>query len=163
MKRPGYTYNVRAEYIRERLSIPSASHDYQQDHPESRPLTDEDEFETTAAQASSSTDQGWYPGHGRTDSGGSDPLAWTAERYGQETGTIDQLVGTLDGTHIGGRSREKSAEDIPSAWSAWAWHEDRNQEGRYRMNHGEYEYQWRNPASSDRSDGKHKGRDKKRR
>ena len=137
-----------------RAAVPLASHEYQPDHPGYRALSpDENEYDTTTDQASSSTPQGGgYAGHVRTDSGGSeDPLAWSAQRYEEETTTgIDELVGTFDNTHIGGSST--------TDWSEWAWHSDRIQWGRYRMSRGEYEYEWRDPEPSS-SSASHKGED----
>jgi len=102
----------------------------QPDHP------NEDVYDTAADQASSSTAQAGHA-HARTDSTGSDQLAWSKERYQQETESIDELVDTLHETHIGGSS--------VTAWSEWAWDGGRNQWGRYRMSGGKYEHEWRDP------------------
>ena len=134
-----YTYNVRVEYIRERPSwapatVPLANDEYQPDHP------DENEYDTTTDQASSSAAQGGDTGHARTDSTDSDELGWSQKRYQQETGSIDQLADTLLETHIGGSSI--------TAWSEWKWNKERQQWGRYRMSYGKHEYEWRGPDSS---------------
>jgi hypothetical protein len=71
-----------------RAAVPLASHEYHPDHPGYRALTPvEDDYDTTD-QASPSLAQGGDMGLARTDSTGSDPLGWSAERYQQETGSI---------------------------------------------------------------------------
>ncbi|KAE9373833.1 hypothetical protein N431DRAFT_466094 [Stipitochalara longipes BDJ] len=132
-----------------RAAVPLASHEYDPSHPGYRALTpDEDEYDTID-QASSSTAQGGSMGHDRTDSTSSDPLGWSKERYQKETGSIDELVGKMKETHIGGGS--------VTAWSEWEWKEEYQQWRRYRLSHGEYEYEWR-PDSSTSSTPKPKER-----
>jgi hypothetical protein len=131
-----------------RAAVPLASHEYQPNHPGYRALTPEnEEYDTTTDQASSSTAKEGYADHARNDSTGSDPLAWSTERYQRETtGSMDELVDTMHGTHIGGSSI--------TVWSEWAWDAGRQQWGRYRMSAGEYEYEWQAPESSSSSTSK---------
>lgn len=141
----GFTFNVRAEYIRERppcaqAVVPVAS---------SRALSPDRDKDGTASQA---LQGGKYAGHVRSDSAGSeDPLAWSAQRYEQETTMgVEGLVDILDNTHMTGSS--------VTAWSEWARDTDSNQWGRYRLSYGEYEYEWQNPQPSSSSASKGKGK-----
>jgi hypothetical protein len=123
-----------------RAAVPLASHEYHPDHPGYRALTPvEDDYDTTD-QASPSLAQGGDMGLARTDSTGSDPLGWSAERYQQETGSIDELVDKMQETRIEGGS--------VTAWSEWEWKEEQRQWRRYRVSNGKYEYEWQALDSS---------------
>ncbi|KAF8847675.1 hypothetical protein BDZ45DRAFT_811391 [Acephala macrosclerotiorum] len=125
-------------------AIPLAPHEYMPGHPGYRPLSpDEDEYEDTThydtQDVSSPPPQGgtWSAGHGRADSGDSeDPLAWSKEKFEQETGSIAGLVRDLDKAHIG--------ESTTSNWSSWSWSKEWGQWVRSREKSTgvrEYDYQ----------------------
>ncbi|KAG4433590.1 hypothetical protein IFR05_010917 [Cadophora sp. M221] len=141
----GYNHNVRAEYIRERPALAPATVVNQQD-----PF-DEDYYDVTNDQASSPAAQEGSKSHTRIDSTDSDELGWNKERYHQDTDSTDELADALRETHIGG--------DTTTPWSEWEWNKERQQWGRYRISHDEYECEWKASESSDK--GKVKGKSKR--
>ncbi|EDN93341.1 predicted protein [Sclerotinia sclerotiorum 1980 UF-70] len=66
---------------------------------------------------------GKFTGHSRTDSTDSEnPLAWSAERFDEETMGLDKWVDTTSNSQVGGSST--------TSWSDWAWNYDINQTGK---------------------------------
>ncbi|APA15906.1 hypothetical protein sscle_15g106760 [Sclerotinia sclerotiorum 1980 UF-70] len=93
-----------------RATFPLASHEYKP--------------HSTTDEASSFLEEGGkFTGHSRTDSTDSEnPLAWSAERFDEETMGLDKWVDTTSNSQVGGSST--------TSWSDWAWNYDINQTGK---------------------------------
>ncbi|CAM6004407.1 unnamed protein product [Sphagnum balticum] len=119
-----------------RAAVPLADHEYKPEHPGYRALDEEEYEEATSYHASVLPQDTRTTGHARVDSSDSqDPLAWSKEKYEQETRDIAELGEGLDKTHIGHNTKLK--------WSTWSWSKERKRWMRVReKSPGDWEYDY---------------------
>lgn len=161
-------------------AVPLEPHEYVPGHPGYRPLTPDEDEDTTfddseadagrAGKVISTPRKDRSPpagsGHTRTDSAESeDPLAWTPRTYEQRTGSVAGLVEDLSNTHI--EDPDSSSTSVPRGtegsnsprtedWCDWYWSTEYECHVRCRQNSAvaggwEYEYHYPEIAKSKES------------